>query len=268
MLLLTFVVCAPLGLLWPINTRFVNTVIPCQDPSDFMALNFVEGIQTCATAVPLLIPSLASECSVKPDGVTSKADMLKVLYSKCCKPASKPNPICGFQLSLPCDSASDFEPTAEVDVGQTCHDVASYFVPSSASECNTKVPDNSLTKAEMIKYLYPKCCKADSKPNAICGFQLTSPCDRASDFIPGNKLDDQLKCRDLTDDFAIILPSSPLECSAKLVDNPMTKADMLKQMYAACCRPESKPNAMCGLQSSAATPCENKAEGEFLGKAR
>lgn len=272
MVLLSLVVCAPLFLRFvdfdmPLNTRFVNTAIPCQNPSDFIVENTVEGTQTCGTAAAILVPSSAAECSVKPDGVTSKADMLKLLYSKCCTPASKPNPICGLQLSLPCNRASDFDGKAEVDAGQTCQDVASFFLPSSASECNTKVPNTSMTKAEMVKYLYGKCCKADSKPNPICGFQVTSPCDRASDFIPSNTLDGQHTCKDMTDHFSLTLPSWPAECDERLVDNPMTKADMLRHMYAACCKPESKPNPICGLESSAATPCENKAKGEFLGTA-
>ena len=119
----------------------------------------------------------------------TKAGLIKDLYSRCCKPGSKPNGMCGFKLFYPCDQPSDFLGT-NVFHGRTCQLRAAATMPSSAAACDVRVA--GYTKADHIKRLYPYCCKPGSKPNGICGAKppiTTTPCkNKATDeFLPGAK---------------------------------------------------------------------------------
>lgn len=94
---------------------------------------------------------------------------------------------------------------------------------------------------------------------------MVLPCDEASDFIGSNSVNDEKTCKDMSDEFALTLPSSLEDCDTEILSgNSMTKADMLKYMHSMCCRRGSKPNSICGFRPSTATPCQSKAEGEFL----
>ena len=88
----------------------------CDNPSDFNGGEKFDEEHTCAQMSAFMLPSSVGECSAKIDGFTTKADTLKYMYSKCCKPGSKPNGICGFKHSTatPCQSkaANEFLPEA------------------------------------------------------------------------------------------------------------------------------------------------------------
>ena len=163
-------------------------------------------------------------------------------------------------MLLPCDQASDFEGTKTIDDdGNTCADIAPLFIPSLVGECGTKLGES--TKGEMIKHFYSQCCKPGSKPNGICGFKLTLPCDQESDFKGTKKIDeDGTTCYSTT----AYLPSSAGECGDNLFGGSETMGEMVQHMYNACCKPGSKPNGICGFKLSTNTPCQSKAEGEFL----
>ena len=91
------------------------------------------------------------------------------------------------------------------------------------------------------------------------------PCGQASDFLGKNMFfSDKNTCQDWAD----FIPSSAGECTAKINDDGYTKADVLKDMYARCCKPGSKPNGICGLKPTTSTPCKSKAHGEFLPEAQ
>ena len=101
MVLLSLVAYAPLLL----------AQIPCHEPNDFLGEVALEHGGTCQDVSAMIVPSSAAECISKPDGSTTKADMLKYLYGNCCRQGSKPNGICGFELSTatPCRSKADGE---------------------------------------------------------------------------------------------------------------------------------------------------------------
>ena len=92
-----------------VTTTQIQT--PCENPSDFDAQKMAVGGITCAEGSSLYLPSSNAECNEEPDGIITKADMTKILYAKCCKLGSKPNPICGLQSSTatPCESKIDGE---------------------------------------------------------------------------------------------------------------------------------------------------------------
>ena len=95
----------------PTSRSRTSMLLPCDQASDFEAQNTVRGSQTCEAAASLLLPSSAAECSEKPDGGATKAEILKMMYSECCKPGSKPNSVCGFQpsTSTPCENKDEGE---------------------------------------------------------------------------------------------------------------------------------------------------------------
>ena len=109
---------------------------------------------------------------------------------------------------------------------------------------------------------------AQKKPTVKPVDSMVLPCDEASDFISSNSVDDEKTCKDMSDEFSFTLPSSVADCDAIVHGNSMTKADMLKYMHSMCCRRGSKPNSICGFRPSTATPCQSKAEGEFLPEAK
>ena len=84
---------------------------PCEDPSHFDAQKTIFDGTTCAEAASIYLPSTAAKCNEKPDGITTMANMTKILYANCCKPGSKPNPICGLRSSTatPCESKVEGE---------------------------------------------------------------------------------------------------------------------------------------------------------------
>ena len=141
-----------------------------------------------------------------------------------------------------------------------------FHLPSTAGECNDIFDeDYGHTKKFMLQHLYGQCCKPGSKPNGICGTKITLPCDQASDFHGTKIIDehDQSTCSQIIP----FLPHSAKECSEKVFDGPETKGGTLKYMHSMCCKPGSKPNDICGFKLSTATPCENKADGEFMPEA-
>ena len=168
-------------------------------------------------------------------------------------------------MTLPCDQASDFEGIKKFDddEGTTCQYIANAYLPSSVAECGEKLGGGPETKAGVLKHVYARCCKPGSKPNGICGFKLTLPCDQASDFEGTKKIgdDEGTTCQDIANAY---LPSSIEECGEKLGEGPETKGDALKHVYSQCCKTGSKPNGICGFKLSTSTPCQSKAEGEFL----
>ena len=162
---------------------------------------------------------------------------------------------------VPCDQLSDFNGNNSLGDGHTCQGLSAVLLPWSPSECNDKPGEGPQTKAMFLKYLYGRCCKPGSKPNEICGLELTLPCDQASDFEGGNIYHDEQTCQDIS---ALVIPNSAGECSEKLGDSSVTRGDSLKHAYSMCCKPGSKPNGICGFKLSAGTPCESKADGEFI----
>lgn len=92
--------------------------------------------------------------------------------------------------AIPCDNPSDFDGTAELGEGDTCEVMANFLLPSSAAECNIKpITDGPYTKADMLRWMYARCCKRGSKPNSICGFnarKTVTPCKNKLDgeFLP------------------------------------------------------------------------------------
>ena len=66
----------------PIDSTPRNTVptLPCEQASDFIGSNFIDAGQTCASVVGWMLPVSPEECDDKPDGSTTKADMLKYVY--------------------------------------------------------------------------------------------------------------------------------------------------------------------------------------------
>ena len=91
------------------------------------------------------------------------------------------------------------------------------------------------------------------------------PCEQASDFDGDNEFGGGQTCESLA---GVLLPRSAAECDESLGDGAETKGQMLKHMYSMCCKPGSKPNGICGLKLNTATPCENKADGEFMPEAK
>ena len=163
--------------------------------------------------------------------------------------------------SLPCDQPSDFDGKKILADGNTCHDHAVLFLPTTPRECSDSHGLSS-TKADALKYLYSNCCKPGSEPNGVCGLKLTTPCDQPSNFMDGKKIDGNT-CRVLA---ATSLPSTLSECSEKRAGGTETKAEVLKYLHSKCCKQGSKPNRMCGLKTG--TPCESKAKGIFLPDAK
>ena len=98
---------------------------------------------------------------------------------------------------------------------------------------------------------------------AIPGMPL--PCEKASDFNGQNEFGEGHTCQSLA---GVLMPRSAAECDKYLGDGPETKGELLKHMYGMCCKPGSKPNGICGLKINTATPCENKAHGEFMPEAK
>ena len=79
---------------------------------------------------------------------------------------------------FPCDQASDFTGTKVLNDGQTCQDLSEMFtilVPSSAAQCNEKIPGSPEIKGDVLKNLHSMCCKPGSKVNKVCG--ATAPTD-------------------------------------------------------------------------------------------
>ena len=167
---------------------FKKLASPCDDPSDFNGDTEVDGGHTCTQMSAFIIPSSAGECRAKIDESTSKADALKYLYAKCCKPGSKPNGVCGFKVTSPCDNPSDFNGGEKYDEEHTCAQISAFILPSSARGGSTKLEDTHITKADTLKHMYTKCCKPGSEPNGICGFKLSTatPCQSkaANEFLP------------------------------------------------------------------------------------
>lgn len=242
--------------------------LPCDQASDFNGDTDLGDGQTCQDLSALTLPSSAAECSEKfgDSDFATKAYMLKYLYGRCCKPGSKPNAICGSKLTLPCDQASDFDGTKRIDES-TCQAMSLAYLPSSAEECSEKFGDGAETKEFMLMQMYGLCCKPLSKPNGICGSKITLPCDQASDFYGDKIIDDheQTTCSQIILHY---LPQSVEQCGDKLGDGPATKGEGIKHIHSMCCKPGSKPNGMCGFELGTATPCEIKADGEFLPEAK
>ena len=97
----------------------LQTKLPCDNPSDFNGKTMFGEGDTCQDMSSFLLPASAAECTMKPfpDGPGTKADMIKIMYARCCKRGSKPNPVCGFKTSsgaTPCASkaAGEFLPEA------------------------------------------------------------------------------------------------------------------------------------------------------------
>ena len=91
------------------------------------------------------------------------------------------------------------------------------------------------------------------------------PCDQASDFDGDNDFGGGQTCKSLA---GVLVPRSTAECDERLGDGGETKGEILKHMHGMCCKPGSKPNGICGLKLNTATPCENKADGEFMPEAK
>ena len=95
-------------------------------------------------------------------------------------------------VKLPCDQASDFIGTNIVDQQQTCQDMTNYsfsfILPSSAAECSATLPNNPMTKAEILQHMYSMCCEPGSKPNPVCELQArtATPCKSKAkgEFLP------------------------------------------------------------------------------------
>ena len=248
-----------------IDIAVFSLPLPCEEASDFTADVDLGDGQTCRNVAAFVLPWTSDQCGDMPDGSVTKADMLKYLYSKCCKPGSKPNSICGFKSALPCEKASDFNANIDLGDGQTCYELSSVLIPLTADQCS-EVPEGggSVPKADMLKYLYGKCCKPDSKPNNVCGLKPVLPCENASDFYGDIEFGGGQTCRDVS---ALALPLTANECEEEFSVSGQTKGEVLKHTYARCCRLGSEPNGMCGFKSLVtSTPCESKAEGEFLPK--
>ena len=150
-----------------------------------------------------------------------------------------------------------------------------FFHVKDASKCD-KVNwniDTDYSRAEILAMGAEHCCKSKQVDQTVCKAALppsppTSgngaiPCDNPSDFDGQHMIDEEGTCQDLS---GFLLPSSAAECTKKPFDDdgPHNKAFMLQWMYAECCARGSKPNGICGFKTSSTTPCENKAEGEFL----
>ena len=165
--------------------------VPCDQASDFEGSKAIDDSgNTCRDIAPLFIPSSVGECGDKL-GESTKGEMIKHFYTQCCKPGSKPNGICGFKLTLPCDQASDFDGTKQLDDDSTTCYSATAYLPSSAEYCDEKIFGSSETMGDMVKHIHSACCKPGSKPNGICGYKLSTstPCQSksAGEFLPGNK---------------------------------------------------------------------------------
>ena len=81
---------------------------------------------------------------------------------------------------IPCDDQSDFDGDAGLGEGDTCGVMANLLLPSTAADCNSMPVSKGLyTKADMLRWMYARCCKQGSKPNGVCGFNTRStatPC--------------------------------------------------------------------------------------------
>ena len=104
----------------PIPTSSTTTPIPralpCENPSNYISENTIDGFQKCDSAISFLLPSTVAECITKPGEVMNpgnmiKAAMMKHVFIKCCKPGSKPNTRCGFHANTvtPCASKAEGE---------------------------------------------------------------------------------------------------------------------------------------------------------------
>ena len=94
---------------------------------------------------------------------------------------------------IPCDNQSDFDGDAGLGEGDTCGVVANFLLPSSAVECNSMpISDGPYTKADMLKWMFAKCCKRDSKPNGVCGFNTRSTVTPCKSKVNGEFLPDAL----------------------------------------------------------------------------
>lgn len=82
---------------------------------------------------------------------------------------------------LPCARASDFIRSNSAGDQKTCQEMIDDFqsiLPSSAAECSATLPNNPLSKAEILKFAYNMCCRLGSEANGVCGFQpkTATPC--------------------------------------------------------------------------------------------
>ena len=91
------------------------------------------------------------------------------------------------------------------------------------------------------------------------------PCQDGSDYNALSKLDDGTLCNVLA---PYLVPATAAECSVNIGDTPTTKAQMVVYLHSKCCKPGSKPNGVCDSKGGKPTPCQSKAEGEFLPQAK
>ena len=135
--------------------------------------------------------------------------------------------------------------------------------PATAAECGVAIADG-YSKADALKTMHAMCCKPGSQPNGICGFnKIALPCANAADFNGSDKFDELGTCKSMVH----VVPDTAAECSEKIGDTPTTKAQMTAYLHSKCCKPGSQPNGVCDSISKA-TPCQSKAEGEFLPQAK
>ena len=142
-----------------LSTLDDNPQIPCDRESDFTAQRMFERGATCLEAA-FLLPTSVEDCKSytgnfagNASGVSglvsgfnySKAEWLKILWSRCCNLGSKPNEICGFKLTnltFPCDKKSDFEFASKqvrnLDLRFCQKSVLEFstYLPSSPGECS------------------------------------------------------------------------------------------------------------------------------------
>ena len=183
-------------------TPLLLTFIPCDQESDFQGTRKFTGTVKCNDVfsanswyINRYYPASAKDCNTRPphDGADTKARFVEISYSRCCKPGSKPNGVCGLKKgSLPCDQVSDFLSEKDLSPGVKCRDAYYLGQLSAAGKCN-EIPSglkNGPSNAAMLKSLYASCCRPGSKPNGICGFKkmdTTTPCKSKSvgEFLPG-----------------------------------------------------------------------------------
>ena len=160
--------------------------------------------------------------------------------------------------------------TAGMEQMSTCVSSEVGDITSCKDTWNSAFESDFYDKAEAIKnaFVAGGYCTVASKVNRSPPLTSTgpvtsskgTPCQDASDYNGLSKMDDGQTCNDVVKHF---FPATAAECSAKVGDTSTTKAQMMAYLHGKCCKPGSQPNGVCGFISKT-TPCESKAEGEFL----